>query len=79
MNPIGSEAGYHDHRVVATQGSSGLRVDLVDAVKKRGVQHHQGEDDIRPIEGVVEYVRKIVSNLQMSECGSVADRINDCK
>ena len=50
-NPCWGEAGYHDHGVVEAQASSSLRVDSVDAVKKRGVQDHQGEDDVRPIEG----------------------------
>ena len=58
-NPCWGEVGYHDNGVVEDQGSSSLRVDLVD-VKKRGVQHHQGEDDVGPIEGVIEYVRKII-------------------
>ena len=64
-------------------GSSRLRVDLVDAVQKHDVQHHQREDDIGPIEGVVEYVRKfvgyeedVVKYIQMSEGRFVADHIN---
>ena len=60
-NPCWEEVGYYDHGVVEAQGSLGLRVDPIDAVKKRGVQHHQGENDVRPIEGIVEYVRKTVS------------------
>ena len=46
------------------QGSSCLRVDLVDAVQKHDVQHHQREDDIGPIDGVVKYVRKSVGSEQ---------------
>ena len=42
------------------QGSSGLRVDLIDAVQKRGVQHHQGEDNVISVEAVVGYVRETV-------------------
>ena len=34
---------------------------MVDAVKKHGVQHHQGEDNVRSVESIVEYVRKTVS------------------
>ena len=36
------------------------RVNLVDTIQKHDVQHHQREDDIWPIEGVVKYVRKYV-------------------
>ena len=42
------------------QGSLGLRVDPVDTVQKRGILYHQGEDNIRSAEGVVEYIQKIV-------------------
>ena len=42
------------------QGSSGLRVDPIDVVQKRGVQHHQGENKVRFVEGVVEYVQETV-------------------
>ena len=42
------------------QGSKNPKVDPVNAVKKLGVQHHLGEDNVRSIEGVVEYVRKSV-------------------
>ena len=58
--PIGGEFGYHEHRAVEAQGSAGLRVDPVDAIKKCGIQHHQGEDSIRSVEGTVEYVPKNV-------------------
>ena len=40
------------------QGSTSLRVNLVDAIQKRGVKHHQGEDNIKSVEGAVEYVQK---------------------
>ena len=39
-----------------TQGSLGSRVDLVDFVKKRGVQHREGEDYVRSVEGTVKHV-----------------------
>ena len=55
-NPCWGEAGYHDHRTVEAQGSISLRADLVDAIQKRGVQHHQGEDNVRFVEGAVEGV-----------------------
>ena len=42
------------------QRSTSLRVDPIDAIQKRGVQHHQGEDNVRSVEGAVEYVRKTV-------------------
>ena len=42
--PVGGEVGYYDHRAVEAQESSGLKVDPVKAVQKRGVQHHQGQD-----------------------------------
>ena len=38
------------------QGSSGSRVDLVDFVMKRGVQHREGEDYVRSVEGTVKHV-----------------------
>ena len=82
-NPFWGEAGYYDRRRVETQGSSRLRVDLVDAVQKHGVQHHQREDDIRRMKCVVKYVRKsvgyeqgVVNYIQMSECRFVGDHIN---
>ena len=58
--PVGGEAGYHDHRTVEAQGSKSVMVDPVDAIQKRGVQHHQGEDNVRSVEGAVEYVRNTV-------------------
>ena len=58
--PCWGEAGYHDHGVVEAQGSSGSSVDLVDVVQKCGVQHHQGEDNVRFVEGAVEYVRETI-------------------
>ena len=57
---MGGDAGYHDHGVVEAQGSTSLRTDPVDTIQKLGVQHHQGEDNVRSVEGAVEYVRKIV-------------------
>ncbi|KAG7012646.1 Glucan endo-1,3-beta-glucosidase 12, partial [Cucurbita argyrosperma subsp. argyrosperma] len=54
------KAGYYDHGAVEAQGSSDLRIDLVDAVQKRGVQYYHGEDNARFFEGVVEYVRETV-------------------
>ena len=42
------------------QGSTSLGADPVDAIQKRGVQHYQGEDNVRSVEDAVEYVRKIV-------------------
>ena len=62
MNLVGGEAGYHDHRVVEAQGSTNLRVDPVNAIQKHGVQHHHGEDNVKSVEGAVEYVRKIVDH-----------------
>ena len=47
------EAGIHDGREVETQGSPGSRVDPVDFVKKRGVQHCE---DVRSVEGTVKHV-----------------------
>ena len=47
-------------------------VDLVDAVQKHDVQPHQREDDIRPIEGVVKYVRKSVG-YEQGVCKDRAD------
>ena len=44
------------------QGSTSLGADLVDAIQKRGVQHYQGEDNVRSVEDAVEYVRKIVGH-----------------
>ena len=42
------------------QGSISLGADPVDAIQKRGVQHYQGEDNVRSVEDAVEYVQKIV-------------------
>ena len=50
------ETGIHDGGEVETQGSPGSRVDPVDFVKKRGVQHHEGEDYVRSVEGTVKHV-----------------------
>ena len=57
---FGGDAGYYDHRGVEAQGLSHLRVDLVDAVQKHDVQHHQRENEIGPIKGAVKYARKFV-------------------
>ena len=38
------------------QGSPGSRVDPVDFVKKRGVQHREGEDYVRSVENTVKHV-----------------------
>ena len=46
------------------QGSIGLGADLVDTIQKRGVQHYQGEDNVRSVEDVVEYVQKTVGYKQ---------------
>ena len=50
------EAGIHDGGEVETQGSPGSRVDPVDFVKKRGVQHREGEDYVQSVEGTVKHV-----------------------
>ena len=50
------EAGIHDGGEVETQGSPGCRVDLVDFVKKCGIQHREGEDYVRSVEGTVKHV-----------------------
>ena len=52
----GVKSKFHDGGEVETQGSSGSRVDLVDFVKKRGVQHREGEDYVRSVEGTVKHV-----------------------
>ena len=39
-----------------TQGSPGSRADPVDFVKKRGVQHREGKDYVRSVEGIVKHV-----------------------
>ena len=51
QTPVGGEFGYNEHGAVEAQGSAGLPVDPIDAIKKYGVQHHQGEDNIRSVEG----------------------------
>ena len=58
--PVGGEFRYYEHGAVEAQGSTGLRVDPVDAIQKLSVQHHQGEDNIRPVEGTVDYVPKTI-------------------
>ena len=71
-----------------TQGSPGSRVDPDDFVKKRGVQHREGEDYVRSVEGLSNmyekpsamnkvYLMRRLFNLQMSENGSVSDHINE--
>ena len=50
------EPGIHDGGEVENQGSACFRVDPVDFVKKRGVQHREGEDYIRSVEGTVKHV-----------------------
>ena len=45
---------------------------MVDAVQKHDVQPHQREDDIRPIEGVVKYVRKSIG-YEQGVCKDRAD------
>ena len=50
------EAGIYDGREVKAQGSPGSRVDPVDFVKKRGIQHCEGEDYVRSVEGTVKHV-----------------------
>ena len=59
-NPVGGDAGYHDHGAVEAQGSTSLKAYPVDTIKKRGVQYHQVEDNVRSVERAVEYVRKTV-------------------
>ena len=61
QTPVRGKFGYHEHGAIEAQGSAGLMVDPVDAIKKCGVQHHQGEDNIRSVEGTVEYVPKNVA------------------
>ena len=62
--PVGGEAGYHDDGAVEPQGSTGFRVNSINTVQKRGVQHHRGEDNVRSVGGAVEYVRKFVGYAQ---------------
>ena len=52
------EVRIHDGGVVETQGSPGSRVDPVNFVKKRGVQHREGEDYVRSVESNVKHVWK---------------------
>ena len=58
--PVGGEAEYHNHGAVEAHGSSCIRVDLVDAIHKCDIQHLQGEDNVKSVEGAVEYVRETV-------------------
>ena len=53
---VGGEAGYHDLWTVEAQGSISLGADPADAIQKRGVQHYQGEENVRSVEDAVEYV-----------------------
>ena len=50
------EDEINDGGEVEDQGSLGSRVDLVDFVKKRGIQHREGEDYVRSVEGTVKHV-----------------------
>ena len=50
------EAGIHDGGEAETQGSPGSRVDPLDFVKKRGIQHREGENYVRSVEGTVKHV-----------------------
>ena len=47
------------------QGSTSLGADPVGAIQKCGVQHYQGEDNVRSVEDAVEYVRKTVGYEQV--------------
>ena len=71
-----------------TQGSPGSRVDPVDFVKKRGVQHREGEDYVWSVEGLSNmyekpsamnkvYLMRRLFNLQMSKARSVSYHINE--
>ena len=53
---IFTNRGIHDGGEMETQGSPGSRVDPVDFVKKRCVQHREGEDYVRSVEGTVKHV-----------------------
>ena len=64
--------------ILITQGSIGPRVDSVYVIQKHGFQHHEGEDNVGSVQGIVEYVLKPSTinklylmcrlfNLQMSE------------
>ena len=70
------------------QGSTSLGADPVDAIQKRGIQHYQGDDNVRSIEGVSNmyekpsvmnkvYLMRRLFNLQMSEGEPVVDHINE--
>ena len=59
-NRLPGETGIHDGGEVETQESAGSRVDPVDSVKKRGVQHREGEDYVRSVEGTVKHVWKTI-------------------
>ena len=74
MNPCWGEVGYHDHGTVEAQEPTSLRADPVDAIQKRGFQHHQEEDNVRSVEDAVEYVRKTIGYEQGV---SVVDHINE--
>ena len=63
-NPCWGCVEYHDYGAVETQGSTSLRADPIYAIQKRDVQHHQGEDNVRSVEGTVEYVQKTVGYKQ---------------
>ena len=39
VNFYWGEVGYHDHGAMKAQGSQDSRLDLVDAVQKRDIQH----------------------------------------
>ena len=82
------EAGIHDGREVETQGLPGSRVDPVEFVKNRGVQHREGEDYVRSVEGLSNmyekpsamnkvYLMRRLFNLQMSKARSVSYHINE--
>ena len=45
-----------DGGAVEAQGSPSSRVDSVEFVKKCGIQHREGEDYIRSVEGIVKHV-----------------------
>ena len=46
------------------QGSLGPRVDLVDAVQKRGIQYHQRDDNVIFVKDTVKYVRETIDYKQ---------------
>ena len=45
----------HDHKRWIVRS-----LESVDFVKKRGVQHREGEDYVRSVEGTVKHVRKTI-------------------